>query len=146
MPHVQAESTRVMSQLAKTSRAIPQTTLRRLRNTPSYFFLLWRWVAWLLALITIVADAGYRNSWLAILLLVITFLQTLVVTLYAPVFQILLPGLPGTKPIRAPGRRRRRRLWRTGQPEPLAMDEEPDLLTPLARTPNPYWDAALYGI
>src|SRR5947209_760313 len=135
-----------MSQIAKTFRAIPQTTLRRLRNTPSYFFLLWRWVAWLLALITIVADAGYRSSWLAIVLLITTLLQTLVVTLYAPVFQILLPGLPGTKRVRAPRRQRRRRLWKSGQLEPLATDEEPDLLTPLAGTRNSYWDSAIYGV
>src|SRR5437588_5646379 len=145
MPYVQAESSTGMSQVAKIFRAIPQTTLRRLRNTPSYFFLLWRWVAWLLALITVVVDASYRSSWLAILLLVITFLQTLVVTLYAPVFQILLPRLPGTKRVRAPRRHRRRRLWKSGQLEPLATDEEPDLLTPLARTRNPYWDAAIYS-
>src|SRR5207244_10464061 len=82
---------------------------------------------------------------LAILLLVISFLQTLVVTLYAPVFQILLPGLPRTKRVRAPRRHRRRRLWKSGHLEPLATDEEPDLLTPLARTRNPYWDAAIYS-
>jgi signal transduction histidine kinase len=145
MPYVQAESSTGMNQITKIFRAIPQTTLRRLRNTPSYFFLLWRWVAWLLALITVVADASYRSSWLAILLLVITFLQTLVVTLYAPVFQILLPGLPRTKRVRAPRQHRRRRLWKSGQLEPLATDEEPDLLTPLARTRNPYWDAAIYS-
>lgn len=142
---VQAESSTIMSQIARTFRAIPQTTLRRLRNTPSYFFLLWRWVAWLLALITIVADAGYRSSWLAILLLITTLLQTLVVTLYAPVFQILLPGLPRARQVRAPRRQRRRRLWKSGQLEPLATDEAPDLLTPLAGTRNPYWDAAIYG-
>jgi signal transduction histidine kinase len=145
MPYVQAESSTGMNQITKIFRAIPQTTLRRLRNTPSYFFLLWRWVAWLLALITVVADASYRSSWLAILLLVITFLQTLVVTLYAPVFQILLPGLPRTKRVRAPRQHRRRRLWKSGQLEPLATDEEPDLLTPLARTRKPYWDAAIYS-
>ncbi len=139
------ESSTGMSQVTKIFRAIPQTTLRRLRNTPSYFFLLWRWGTWLLAFITIVADANYRSSWVAILLLVITFLQTLVVTLYAPVFQILLPRLPRTKRVRAPRRTRRRRLWKSGQLEPLATDEEPDLLTPLARTRNPYWDAAIYG-
>src|SRR5205807_7875250 len=100
-----------MSQMVKTVKTIPQRASRRLRNTPSYFFLLWRWGTWLLAFITIVADASYRSSWVAILLLVITFLQTLVVTLYAPVFQILLPRLPRTKRVRAPRRHRRRRLW-----------------------------------
>ena len=138
-----------MSQIIKTVKTIPQTASRRLRNTPSYFFLLWRWVTWLLALITLVSIKGQPLPLLAALLLGITFLQTLIVTLYAPVFQFFLPDLPGrnrlhqqrqrasTKP-RKPGKR-----WR---PRPLATDEEPNIVTPLASTRNPYWDFAIYGL
>src|SRR5437867_6753513 len=39
---------------------------------------------------------------------------------------------------RKPGKR-----WR---PRPLATDEEPNIVTPLASTRNPYWDFAIYGL
>ena len=85
-----------MSQSKKTFKAIPGTTLRRLRNTPSYFFLIWRWTMWLFALIWIVTNQYTPSqTQLAIFLLTLTFIQSLVVTLYAPVFQILFPWLPG---------------------------------------------------
>ncbi len=145
------ESTRLMSQTTKAIKTIPQTAFRRIRNTPSYFFLLWRWVSWLIALITMVSIHGQPNPILAIVLLVITFIQTLVVTLYAPVFQIFLPGLPGMGKIFQLGQQRVLKRQRTGKrhgriQRPLATDEEADILTPLARTRNPYWDSAIYGI
>ena len=136
-----------MRQSSNTLKVIPQTTLRRLRNTPSYFFLLWRWVSWLFALISLVSIQGRPNLPLAILLLVITFVQTLVVTLYAPIFQFLLPALPGKKRVRQPGQRglaAQRTFWRL-RLHSLAADEEGDILTPLARTRNPYWDIAIYS-
>ena len=49
-----------MSQSKNTFKAIPGTTLRRLRNTPSYFFLIWRWTTWVFALIWIVANPYTR--------------------------------------------------------------------------------------
>ena len=137
-----------MRQSSKTLKAIPQTTLRRLRNTPSYFFLLWRWVSWLFALIWIVSIQGRPNLPLATLLLVITFLQTLVVTLYAPIFKIFLPTLPGIKNMRHPGQlvvAEQRKFWQLRR-RPLAADEEGDILTPLARTRNPNWDIAIYSL
>jgi signal transduction histidine kinase len=138
-----------MSQMVKTVRTIPQRASRRLRNTPSYFFLLWRWVTWLLALITLVSIHGQPLPWLATLLLAITFLQTLVITLYAPVFQIFLPDLPGLNRLLHPKQlavRKQRKKGRSWRPRPLATDEEPDLLPPLVRTRNAYWDIAIYGI
>ncbi|MEO8953785.1 MAG: ATP-binding protein [Ktedonobacteraceae bacterium] len=137
-----------MRQSSKTLKAIPQTTLRRLRNTPSYFFLLWRWVSWLFALIWIVSIQGRPNLPLATLLLVITFLQTLVVTLYAPIFKIFLPTFPGIKNMRQPGQlvvAEQRKFWQLRR-RPLAADEEGDILTPLARTHNPNWDIAIYSL
>jgi len=132
-----------MSQTIKTFKTIPQTTLRRLRNTPSYFFLLWRWVTWLLALITIVSVPAYLHTPLAIFLLIVTLLQTLIITLYAPVFRLFLPDLPGAKNGRQP---RQRAMRRRRRPRPLSVDEEANLLPPLAHTRNPYWDSAIYGI
>ncbi|TMD67948.1 MAG: sensor histidine kinase [Chloroflexi bacterium] len=138
-----------MSQMVKTVKTIPQRASRRLRNTPSYFFLLWRWVTWLLALITLVSIHGQPVPWLATLLLAIAFLQTLVITLYAPVFQIFLPDLPGLNRLLHPkllAVRKQRKKGRSWRPRPLATDEEPDLLPPLVRTRNAYWDIAIYGI
>ena len=43
-----------MSQKNKTLRGIPYTTLRRLRYTPTYFFLIWRWTFWFYALVWII--------------------------------------------------------------------------------------------
>ncbi len=134
-----------MSQIIKSVKTIPETASRRLRNTPSYFFLLWRWVTWLLALITLVSIHGQPLPLLAALLLGITFLQSLVVTLYAPVFQFFLPDLPGRNRLLQPRQRASAepRRWR---PRPLATDEEPNIIAPLASTRNPYWDFAIYGL
>lgn len=146
-----------MSQTAKKLQAIPQTTLRRLRNTPSYFFLLWRWSAWLYALIWLVSINGQpygtdirgeQFPLLATALLAVTFIQTLVVTLYAPVFQIFLPSLPGLKKVRQPGQQVQAKQWnirRRRRSQAPTTDEETDILTPLARTRNSYWDIAIYG-
>ncbi|HYL41809.1 MAG TPA: GAF domain-containing sensor histidine kinase [Ktedonobacteraceae bacterium] len=146
-----------MSQTAKKLQAIPQTTLRRLRNTPSYFFLLWRWSAWLYALIWLVSINGQpygtdirgeQFPLLATALLAVTFIQTLVVTLYAPVFHIFLPSLPGLKKVRQPGQQVRAKQWnirRRRRSQAPTTDEETDILTPLARTRNSYWDIAIYG-
>jgi signal transduction histidine kinase len=114
------------------------TLLRRVRNTPSYFFLIWRWSMWLYALIVIL---GYPQNTpiyaTCHYLLIVTLLQTLIVTLYAPLFQVFLPRLNKNhilryfpyKPRRAP-----------------AEDEESDIKPPLPRTRNPYWDVAIYGL
>lgn len=122
------------------ARAIPNTTWRRLRSTPSYFFLVWRWSTWLYALIVIIGahpDSTVPNSvaitQICIILLIVTFIQTLTVTLYAPVFQILLPHL---SIFRLLSRRQR----------PLAEDGEADILAPLAHTHSPYWDIAIYSL
>ncbi|MDQ6660011.1 MAG: hypothetical protein M3Z24_03485, partial [Chloroflexota bacterium] len=134
-----------MGNAIKTVKTIPQTTLRRLINTPSYFFLIWRWVMWLFALIWIISVNFKPYPALAIILLSITFLQTLIVTLYAPVFQIFLPGLPGMRRLRMPQQQRsqsKRRIRR----RPPASDEETDILTPIATTRNPYWGIAIYGL
>src|SRR6266568_6789552 len=141
------ESPKLMGQARKTFKAIPQATLRRLRNTPGYIFILWRWVAWLYALIWLISIHAQPNPNLAILLLGITLLQTLVVTLYAPVFQIFLPGLPGMRKAHRRGQQQQqRRIWGRRRPRPLAADEEADIRTPFASTRNPYWDIGIYGL
>ena len=141
-----------MSQPTHALRALPQTTLRRLRNTPGYFFLVWRWSMWLFAFVWILA-LHPANTTLETILLVITFLQTLVVTLYAPIFAILLPRLPGRKLLRWPGRGKNRQLHRqrTGR-HPISSlphedeEEDTDGLTPLNVTHSPYWNITLYTL
>src|SRR5712692_3388072 len=75
--------------------AIPRTTIRRLRNIPSYFFLIWRWTWWVYALVLIALDP--KHPWFLYIILGITLIQTLIVTLYSPVFKLLLPGKPATE-------------------------------------------------
>ncbi len=134
---------RPMSQSKHTLKAIPGTTLRRLRSTPSYFFLIWRWTWWLYALIIIL---GYHLDYMTptvkntgIFLLIVTFIQTLILTLYAPVFHIFLPRLP------RPGARHLTKQQRKRQ-QVLAEDEEASILTPMARTQSSYWNVTIYII
>src|SRR5579863_1306335 len=142
-----------MSKTVQVFKAIPQTTMRRFLGTPSYFFLIWRWVSWLFALIWIASEHFQPYPQLATILLTITFLHTLGVTLYAPIFQFFLPGLPGLKQVRSPEHgtqhkrkagKRRRAMLRLA-PRPLAADEEADILTPIASTRNLFWDIVIYG-
>jgi signal transduction histidine kinase len=139
-----------MRQPTKTLRGVTQASLRRLRNTPTYFFLIWRWVTWLYALLVIVVMHVPLN--LALLPLAVTFIQALVVTLYAPVFQIFLPDLPGLKKLQSPGprkeqkSRRQRRLPGSRRQQPMAADDEAEILKPLSATNNPKWDIVIYGL
>lgn len=138
-----------MSQKPKSLKNIPKTTLRRLRNTPTYFFLIWRWTWWFYALAWITLSYK-RPTILLLVLLVITFIQTLVVTLYAPVFKIFLPGLPGTQERpQTPAKEQREKtlvLWRHQRHKPLTTDEELETLPPLARSSNPYKNIVIYGL
>src|SRR5215469_7658551 len=107
-----------MSQTRKPRiRNIPHTTLRRLRSIPTYFFLIWRWTWWFFALAWIMLSPQ-KPTPLLLILLAVTFIQSLVVTFYAPVFKIFLPGLPwknkGNKPAESKERganRKRSLLW-----------------------------------
>src|SRR5690349_17931935 len=116
--------------------AIPQTTLRRLRNIPTYFFLIWRWTWWFYALAWIALDPRYPYLFL---LLGITLIQALIVTLYAPVFKLLLPGVStksasGAKVRKtSPGKALRRPRWRLRTLPPITADEELEVLPPIAR-------------
>src|ERR1700730_516149 len=130
--------------------AIPQTTLRRLRNTPTYFFLIWRWTWWIFALAWIVLNP-YHPAFLFVLL-GITLIQALIVTLYAPVFKLLLPGVStksasGAK-MRKPlkGKTERRFRWRLKTLPPLTIDEDLETLPPIARSSNRYKNIAIYGL
>jgi signal transduction histidine kinase len=140
-----------LSQRNKTLRGIPSTTLRRLRYTPTYFFLIWRWTFWIYALVWImVVQTKSKN--LLVILLVITFIQSLLATLYTPVFKIYFPRLPfqgkNKKPKKDSLRKSRTRhlfRWRRDDEQTLAVDEEAEIIPPIARSNNPYRDLAVYG-
>src|SRR5258708_34437524 len=142
-----------MSEKTRTLRRIPQTTLRRLRNIPTYFFLIWRWTWWFFALAWILFSQ--QKPALPIVFLGITFIQSLVVTFYTPVFKIFLPELPWKKRNGASTPRQRnesrtkrewRNIWERNRVRPIAVDEEPEILPALMRSTNPYKDSAIYGL
>jgi signal transduction histidine kinase len=141
-----------MKEPKKKWKAIPGTTLRRLRNVPGYFFLIWRWSTWLLAFLWLVTGAPTWNVNghvmnlvpLAAFLLILTFLQSLLITRYTSIFQVFLSRLRGRSRIRQPEQQKQPvSWWRRGRP--LATDEETHIFTPLMSTPNSYWDVFIYG-
>jgi signal transduction histidine kinase len=133
---------RAMSLPRKTFKILPDTTLRRLRSTPSYFFLLWRWSMWLYALLLIIFThdpiytnkIAYRTS---IVLLFVTLVQTLIVTLYAFYAQKIVPQVWIFPFFQRLQRRKGQPLQRE--------DEDTELLTPLSYTHNSYWNSAIYS-
>ncbi|GAC1433718.1 MAG: hypothetical protein PVS3B3_36950 [Ktedonobacteraceae bacterium] len=129
-----------MIQQRKRLRALSGTTGRRIRNTPNYLFLLWRWSAWFYAAIIIIGFRPkiYTSTMVLVgfILLGITFVQTLLGTLYAPVFQVFFPHLPRLGGLRPNDQTLRRR----------AQDDDVEILTPLASTPNRYFTIAIYAL
>jgi signal transduction histidine kinase len=131
-----------MSQLKTSFKVISDTTLRRLRSTPGYFFLIWRWSMWLYALVLIsfshppyTTTIAYRTS---IIILFITFLQTVIVTFYAPVIQILVPRMHYLSFLQ--------RLPLFAHQQKEAGDDETNVVTPLAHAGNPRWNIAIYAL
>src|SRR5712692_2212039 len=140
-----------MSQKTKTIRGIPQTTLRRLRYTPTYFFLIWRWTFWIYAFVWIMVLPKGPTT-LLLVLLGITFIQSLLVTLYTPVFKIFFPSLSLKSKQNNPKQDSWRRirsvrhfLWKRNNQQPLAADEDAEKIPPIGRSNNPYKDIAIYG-
>ncbi len=123
--------------------------MRRLRNTPTYFFLIWRWIWWIYALAWIVLDPKYPYLFI---LLGITLVQALIVTIYAPVFKLLLPGVStksagGVKMGQSlKGNAGRKSRWRLKTLPPLMSDQELETLPPIARSSNRYKNIAIYGL
>ncbi len=116
--------------------------MRRLRNTPSYLFLLWRWSAWLYAAIIVI---GFRPSAVSsttirigFILLGITFIQTLLATLYAPVFRVFFPRLPRIGGLRL--------TEQTSKQQRMEQNEHADILTTIVGSKNTYWTVTIYAI
>ncbi|HLI70821.1 MAG TPA: GAF domain-containing sensor histidine kinase [Ktedonobacteraceae bacterium] len=131
-------------------RAGAQSPLRQWRSTPTYFFLVWRWGTWIYALIWFFTLSNPLPNILPTLriCLVITFIQALIVTLYAPVSRILLTHFPSRRTRAArhkeqnPIRNLRRARWRNRQV--AAIDEEARIIGPLVNTRNIYWNISIY--
>jgi signal transduction histidine kinase len=144
---------RVMSQKNNTLRGIPHTTLRRLRYTPTYFFLIWRWTFWFYALVWImVVEVPTRPKYVLFFLLGVTFIQSLLATLYTPVFKIYFPRLPLKGKKKNPKQNARQKirserhfLWRRNGQQLLAADEDAEIIPPIGRSNNLYRDIAVYG-
>ncbi|HEV2581514.1 MAG TPA: histidine kinase, partial [Ktedonobacteraceae bacterium] len=126
--------------------AIPKSTMRLLRNTPTYFFLIWRWTWWVYALAWI--EFNNKHPWFLQVILGITLIQTLIVTLYSPIFKLLLPGKPTTeaRPAGATGRSRSWRRWLRRRARVLGAGDELEALPPLVRSTNVYKNIAIYGL
>jgi signal transduction histidine kinase len=142
---------KIMSQKSKSLRGISHTTLRRLRYTPTYFFLIWRWTFWIYALVWIVVLPSPRPPILFILL-GITFIQSLLATLYTPFFKIFFPNLSlkskKNKSEQASSKRirsLRHFLWKRNNQQLLAADDDAEIIPPIGRSNNPFRDIAIYG-
>lgn len=139
-----------MNQDSSLLKAIPPT-LRQWRSTPTYFFLVWRWGTWIFALIwllTLIRPLSPHVESTLTICLAITFLYTLMVTLYAPVSRILLARLPRwrgksvARPSESLGRGRRRS--KDDNPQLPGARDEGRILRPLLDTRNTYGNIAIY--
>ena len=125
-----------MNQEQSFLKVIPQSTLRRWRSTPTYFFLIWRWGTLLFALIWYLTLPALSEPGVLLspsFCLAVAFLQSTIVTLYAPLSRLLSTSGHSGSSRRA---RRQRQLLRD--------DEKTGIFNPLANTRNAYWNASIY--
>ncbi len=139
-----------MMQLTNFLKRSAQSTLRQWRSTPTYFFLTWRWGTWIFALISLLTLprplAPNVASTMSICL-TITFIYTLFVTLYAPVWRMLISRLSrrekrATTAARSLGRGRRPSS--KTHPQLPGRQEESHILRPLLDSHNSYINIAIY--
>ncbi len=120
-----------MSQRRRFLKTTVQPTLRQWRQSPTYFFLIWRWGNWIYAVIWYITLAHQMNDYTLLVLricLAISLVQSLLVTLYSPLSRLLL-----TRRGRGKGLR------------PLPdSDEATRILNPLIDTRSPFWGASIY--
>ncbi|HEX7735956.1 MAG TPA: GAF domain-containing sensor histidine kinase [Ktedonobacteraceae bacterium] len=120
-----------MSQKNRFLKTTVQPTLRQWRQSPTYFFLVWRWGNLAYALIWYVTLAHQMNAYTMLVLricLALGLLQSLVVTLYAPLSRLLITR------------------WRRKRSLPIIADndETERILNPLTNSRNAYWSATIY--
>lgn len=133
-----------MSKKSNFLKTIPRSTLRQWRSTPTYFFLIWRWGTWFFALVWYLTLYSPVPNVLPMIrvCLALAVVQSLIVTLYAPVSRILLTQWRGKST-----RRSEHHLVAHRQKRQLpGNDENARLLSPLVNTHNAYWNASIYVI
>ncbi len=119
-----------MSQKNRFLKTTVQPTLRQWRQSPTYFFLVWRWGNWIFAVIWYVMLGYQMNAYTLLVLrvcLALSLVQSLVVTLYSPLSRLFLT------------RRRGKGIRQT-----VDDDEALRILNPLTNTRNAYWGASIY--
>lgn len=118
-----------MSQRKRFLKTTVQPTLRQWRQSPTYFFLVWRWGNWFYAGIWYITLGYQMNAYTLFVLrvcLAVSFIQSLLVTLYAPLSRLL--------------------LTRRGKNARQASNNEETMriLNPLTNTRNAFWGASIY--
>lgn len=130
---------------------ISQSTLRHWRSTPTYFFLIWRWGTWVLALVWFLNEPAFIVPYVTPALplcVALAFVYSLLVTLYTPVSRVLLNRLRhwrGKKTTSAAvslgrGKQRSRR----DLPQLPGRQEESRIFRTLLDTRNRYLNIAVY--
>jgi signal transduction histidine kinase len=118
-----------MSQRKRFLKTTVQPTLRQWRQSPTYFFLIWRWGNWIYAVIWYITLAHQMNDYTLLVLrvcLAISLIQSLLVTLYAPLTRLFLT------------RRHKSALTVPDNAESMRI------LNPLTTTRNAFWGASIY--
>ncbi len=130
---------------------ISQSTLRHWRSTPTYFFLIWRWGTWLLALVWFLNEPTFLRPYYipaVPLCVALAFVYSLLVTLYTPVSRVLLTrlthwrGKVTANPAVSLGRGKQRS--RRDLPQLPGLQEESRIFRTLFDTRNRFLNVLVY--
>ncbi|HEY3993814.1 MAG TPA: ATP-binding protein [Ktedonobacteraceae bacterium] len=129
-----------MKQKSRFLQTTLQPTLRQWRRSPTYFFLIWRWGNWVFAIIWYLTEGPTLNSNALLALricLVVAFIQSLIVTIYAPLSRVLITRRG--KLAKSRGQHLSPRARQLPDSEETAR-----ILNPLTNSRNVYLNASIY--